>query len=68
MTFYPYNKEMAPNYVGEGKGKYRNVNVAWQTGKVVDEENRDKNELSQLGNNEYLMACDSMLFPMVQEF
>jgi acetoin utilization deacetylase AcuC-like enzyme len=37
LTFYPYNKEMKAEYIGEGKGKYFNVNVAWETGKIVDE-------------------------------
>ena len=68
LSFYPYSKEMLPEYVGEGKGKYFNVNVAWQTGQVVDEINREKNTLSELGNNEYRYACDQLLFPMVQEF
>lgn len=68
LSFYPYGQEMRPEYVGEGPGKYFNVNVAWQTGQVVDEIHREKNTLSELGNNEYRYACDHLLFPMVQEF
>lgn len=68
LSFYPYSKEMLPEYIGEGKGTYFNINVAWQTGQVVDEINRDKNTLSDLGNNEYRYACDHLLFPIVEEF
>ena len=32
ITFYPMNEEMRPTYIGEGKGKGYNVNVAWETG------------------------------------
>jgi len=28
---------MKAEYIGEGNGKYFNVNVAWETGKIVDE-------------------------------
>ena len=59
---------MAPSFIGEGKGKYFNVNVAWETNTVVDEKNRDENKVSELGNNEYKYACDTLLFPMVREF
>ena len=45
-----------------------NVNVAWQTGEVVDEENRENNTISTLGNSEYKNACDTLLFPIVKEF
>lgn len=68
FDFYPRNKDMAAEYVGKGKGKYRTVNVAWHTGTVVDESNREANELSDLGNNEYQRACQSLLLPMVNEF
>lgn len=68
MTFYPYNKSMQSEFIGKGKGKYRNVNVSWQTGLTVDEEVRENNTLSNLGNNEYKLACDSLLFPMVKEY
>lgn len=59
---------MKPDYIGEGKGKYFNVNVAWETGKIVDEQNRSNNTLSDLGNNEYRRACDQILFNMIKEF
>jgi histone deacetylase 6 len=59
---------MKADCIGEGAGKYFNVNVAWETGKVVDEVNRDNNILSDLGNDEYKLVCDTVLFPMVREF
>ena len=46
LSFYPYNKEMCPSYVGEGKGKFYNVNVAWHTEEVVDEVVRENNKVS----------------------
>jgi histone deacetylase 6 len=60
--------EMKAESIGEGQGMYLNVNVAWETGLVVDEINRENNKVSELGNNEYKYACDKLLFPMVQEF
>lgn len=68
LSFYPYSEEMTASHIGSGKGKYLNVNLAWQTGLVVDEENRDNNQRSELGNSEYRRACDTLLFPMVEEF
>jgi histone deacetylase 6 len=59
---------MASSYIGEGKGKYFNVNIAWETNTVVDEVNRLGNQVSELGNNEYKYACDNLLLPMVSEF
>jgi histone deacetylase 6 len=59
---------MFPEYIGEDKGKYFNINVAWETGLVVDELNREKNTTSTLGNNEYKNACDTLIFPIVSEF
>ena len=59
---------MRPEYIGEGKGKYCNVNVAWNTGTVVDEINRENNKQSDLGNTEYRHVFDKMLYPMVLEF
>lgn len=56
---------MKAESIGEGQGMYHNVNVAWETGLVVDEINRDNNKVSELGNNEYKYACDKLLFPMV---
>lgn len=68
LTFYPYNESMKPSFSGEGKGKYHTVNVAWETGLVVDEEVRENNTQSTLGNNEYRKACDTLLFPIVEQF
>ena len=56
---------MKPQNIGSDKGKYFNINVAWETGFVVDEEHRDNNTLSDLGNHEYRYACDTLLFPIV---
>ena len=68
LTFYPYGKEMLPENIGNGKGKYYNINIAWETGLVVDELHREKNTLSELGNHEYRYACDTLLFPIVEEY
>jgi acetoin utilization deacetylase AcuC-like enzyme len=57
-TFYPYNENMKSEFIGKGKGKYKNINVAWETGLVVDEEVRENNTRSDLGNSEYRMVCD----------
>jgi histone deacetylase 6 len=54
--------------VGEERGKGFNVNVAWNTGLKVDEYNRMNNVLSDLGNNEYKYACDTLLFDIVKEY
>lgn len=59
---------MTASHIGTGKGKYLNVNLAWQTGLVVDEEDRENNQISELGNSEYKWACDTLLLPMVKEF
>ena len=59
---------MKAEFIGEDAGKYRNVNVAWNTGLKVDEESRQNNTVAMLGNNEYRRACDHILFPMVSEF
>jgi histone deacetylase 6 len=48
LTFYPWNAEMRSNYIGEGKGKGYNVNVAWDTGKLIE-----NNEYNRLINEEY---------------
>lgn len=68
LTFYPGNIECRPEYVGRGKGEGFNVNVAFETGLVVDEDNRKNNQLSDLGNNEYKYACDEVLFKVIKEF
>ena len=59
---------MLPEYIGKDKGKYRNINIAWQTGTIVDEVDRLNNKVSDLGNKEYKNACDNLLFPIVREF
>jgi len=59
---------MTAEAIGEGKGKYFNINVAWETGFVVDELNRDNNTMSTLGNTEYRHVCDQVLFPIVKEY
>lgn len=68
LSMYPYNEDMKPESIGEGRGKYFNVNVAWNTNQVVDEVVRGNNTQSTLGNEEYRHACDSLLFPIIQEF
>jgi histone deacetylase 6 len=68
LTFYPYNESMKPSFIGEGKGKHHNINIAWQTGLVVDELVRANNKQSDLGNNEYRKACDTLLFPITRKF
>ena len=68
LTFYPGYKECLPEFVGEGKGAGFNVNVAWETGHVVDEFDRMNNKRSDLGNQEYRYACDNVLFPIIREY
>ena len=67
-TFYPRNGIGAPSYTGEGKGAFHNVNCAWNTGLVVNEDDREDNQVSELGCNEYKYACDEVLFPIAQRF
>jgi len=59
---------MKPEYIGAEKGKYHNINIAWETGLEVDEEDREKNSQSDLGNEEYRYACDNGLFDIIKEF
>ena len=40
QTFYPRREDSAPRFIGEGKGEGFNVNVAWNTGCVADEDDR----------------------------
>jgi len=56
---------MKAEFVGDGKGKFKNINIAWETGLVVDENNKENNTLSPLGNSEYRYVCDTFLFPAV---
>ncbi len=44
------------------------MNVAWETGLISDEDNRANNSQSDLGNLEYLYACESLLFPIARKF
>ena len=67
-TFFPYREDSSPEYCGKGVGEGYNINVAWHTGTVVDEENRDANRLSDLGCNEYYRACQTTLLPVAREF
>jgi len=50
LTFYPAYKDCLPEYTGSGKGAGFNVNVAWETGLIVDEFDRLNNKQSDLGN------------------
>lgn len=68
LSFYPGNVECRPQYTGKGKGEGFNINVAWETGLKVDEDNRENNTLSDLGNKEYKHAFDNLLFPVIGEF
>lgn len=54
--------------MGEGEAKGFNINVAWETGFEVDELDRMNNKVSALGNHEYRYACDTLLFPVIEEF
>jgi hypothetical protein len=44
------------------------VNVAWETGLEVDEFDRMNNKVSELGNADYRYACDTLLFPIIEEY
>ena len=68
MTFFPQREDSASSYIGAGKGIGYNVNVAWETGKVANEDDRNANEQTDLGCNEYMLACESLLFPIAREF
>ena len=69
-TMYPRHKDGigAPSFIGEGKGAGYNINCAWNTGLVVNEEDREDNQVSELGCNEYKYACDKVLLPIAQQF
>jgi len=68
LTFYPQKEIQQSQFIGEGEGKGFNVNVAWETGLVVDEFDRMSNKVSELGNVEYRYACDTLLFPIIEEY
>jgi len=42
--------------------------VAWETGKVADEEVRDNNEVTELSSPEYFHAFEHLLLPVAREF
>ena len=56
------------SYIGEDKGTGYNINVAWDTGYVAYEHDLEKNVVTDLGNAEYRYACDTLLFPVIEEF
>ena len=68
QTFYPRRADSAASFVGEGVGAGFNVNVAWETGKTANEADRSANEATDLGPNEYRLACDDLLFPIAADF
>ena len=68
QTFYPRRADSAPSYIGEGDGTGFNINIAWQTGKVADEEVRQNNEVTELGSPEYVYAFDKLILPIAREF
>lgn len=43
FTFYPCRQDALGSYIGKGDGLGYNINVAWQTGLVSDEKNRENN-------------------------
>lgn len=67
-TFYPRREDAAGSFIGKDKGRGFNVNVAWQTGLVSDEQDRQNNKQSELGNREYKRACETLLFPIARQF
>ena len=68
QTFYPKRSDATPDNVGAEEGKGFNVNVAWNTGEIADEEVRENNTETNLGCAEYRYACDTLLFPIVKQF
>ena len=68
MTFFPRRADSGSAYIGQGAGAGFNVNVAWETGKVADEEVRGNNEMTDLGCCEYKYACEHLLFKIAREF
>ncbi len=68
LTFYPNKIECGPDYIGDRDGKGFNINVAWETGLEVDEFDRMSNKVSDLGNSDYRYACDTLLFPIIEEY
>lgn len=68
-TFYPENtKEKLPTFNGLGKGQGFNVNIAWETGTVVNEYDRSGNIPAELGAHEYKHAFEELVLPLAHEF
>lgn len=44
------------------------MNIAWETGLVIDEVDRKNNVRSDLGPNEYKLAFESIVLPLAKEF
>jgi len=68
FTFYPRREDSLATFTGKGEGLGYNVNVAWQTGLEADELDRENNQRSDLGNREYMYACESLLLPIARQF
>jgi histone deacetylase 6 len=67
-TFWPQRKDAGPENVGEGAGQGFHCNVAWNTGHIADELCFENNQQTDLGNNEYMFACEEVLLPIAKEF
>lgn len=67
-TFFPRRSDCGPENIGEGKGRGYHVNVAWETGLVVNESDRKANTRSELGSNEYKLAFERLVLPLAKEF
>jgi acetoin utilization deacetylase AcuC-like enzyme len=68
FTFYPKREDAVGSFIGKDEGLGYNVNVAWQTGLQADEAVRTNNQQSELGNKEYMYACETLLFPIARQF
>ena len=68
QTYYPRREDGDASFIGEGPGRGFNVNVAWNTGLIVDEDDRMNNQVSSLGCNEYKLACEELLLPIAKQF
>ena len=44
FTFYPRREDALGSFTGQNEGLGYNINVAWQTGLVSDEDNRSNNK------------------------
>ena len=68
FTFYPRREDALGSFTGRNEGLGYNINIAWQTGLVSDEDNRSNNKQSELGNREYMYACETLLLPIARQF